>query len=170
MKTSFDECAEAQPLRDQLWMNRGEVEFWRLLQECDSRVRLQPAATKQPIAQLRRYAGGTLPDTLEEFLRHSNGLFFDADAIVFPTDRIIRETEKMRQEEGCMPIDHLLFIGALGDGDMFAFGKAKSGEWLRDVFWWEHETDSRYSCGFLIWGYVAAHVSWRHPMKHGPAV
>jgi len=50
-----------------------------------------------------------------------------------------------------MPMDSLLFIGAPGDGDMFASGQARHDEWLPDIYGWEHESD-----------YVAAHATWRH--------
>src|ERR1041385_7260075 len=43
VKTDFDLCLDAQPLRDQLWLSRGDPEFWTLLQGCDERVRLQPS-------------------------------------------------------------------------------------------------------------------------------
>jgi hypothetical protein len=111
---------------------------------------------------LTDFAGGTLPPTLEDFLRRSNGLAFEFDEIVFPSEGIIEQTLGMRHLDIAFPNEHLLFIGRLGDGDMFAFGKSQKGEWLSDVFWWEHETDSCYACGLGIWGYIANHVGWCH--------
>jgi hypothetical protein len=162
MKTEFDECSAAKPLQDRLWFSRGTAAFWTFLQVCDPRIRLHPPATDEQVGALTDFAGGKLPATLEDFLRRSNGLTFDFDEIVFPSADIIQETLRMRHPDIAFPNDHLLFIGRLGDGDMFAFGKSKKGEWLSDVFWWEHETDSCYACGSGIWGYVANHVGWRH--------
>jgi len=167
MRTDFDLCDEAQPLRNALWLSRGTSEFWKLLKECDSRVRLQPPATKDQIETLRVFAAGSLPDTLEDFLHHSDGLFFEFDEIVFPTDRAIRETLRMREMGTGLPVDlnHMMFIGASGDGDMFAFARSKSGVWLGDVYQWDHETESLYSCGLGIYGYIAGDVSYRHSVK-----
>ena len=167
VRTDFDLCDEAQPLRNALWLSRGTPEFWKLLKECDSRVRLQPPGTKEQIEKLRGFAGGSLPESLEDFLHCSNGLFFDFDEIVFPTDLAIRETLRMREMGTGIPVDlgHMLFIGATGDGDMFAFARSKSGVWLGDVYQWDHETESLFSCGLGIYGYVAGHVSWWHSVK-----
>jgi len=160
MKTDFDLWTEADPLRHELSRAGGTAEFWPLLEGCNPRIHIQPPASTAEIDKLRRFAGGSLPPTLEAFLAHSNGLSFDYDSIVLPIDRIIQLTDELRGYDGVMPMDSLLFIGELGDGDMFAFGQARNGEWLPDVYWWEHETDSRYVCGAGIWGYVAAHISW----------
>lgn len=165
MKTDFDLCEASHPLRNELTLQRQTNEFWDLLQRCDSRVKLGPPATENELAKLREYAGGTLPDCLEAFLRRSNGLRFDYDDIVFSVEQIIEETEMIRNldDDGChMPLDHLLFIGGTGDGDAFAFGKRVSGEWTTGVYQWEHETDSRYVVGLGTFGYVAAHVAWWH--------
>ena len=165
MKTDFDLCTESHALRDALWMSRCSPDFWRLLRECDPRVSLQPPATEDQLARLREYIGSNLPEDVEDFLRQSNGLRFHADYIVFSADEMIEQTEFMRRlaSEGWhMPLDHFLFIGAAGDGDMFACGRCISGEWAPFVYWWEHETDSRYFCGIGIYGYVAAHVAWWH--------
>ena len=165
MKTEFDECSAAKPLQDRLWFSRGDPAFWTFLQVCDPRIRLHPPASEDQIHALTDFAGGRLPATLEDFLRHSNGLTFDFDSIVFPSESIIQQTQKMRQLDSTIPNEHLLFIGSLGDGDMFAFAKNKMGDWLSDVFWWEHETDSCYACGLGIWGYVANHVGWCHAVS-----
>jgi hypothetical protein len=133
-----------------------------MLKECDARVKTRPPVTKRDLHRLREFAGGDLPSGLEMFLLKSNGLLFDCDTVVFSAEQIIEQSKSISRLDICMPTEHLLFIGGLGDGDMFAFGRARNGDWLHDVYWWEHETDSRYACGLGIWGYVAAHVSWRH--------
>jgi hypothetical protein len=164
-KTAFDLCEKSQPLRSKLWLNRRTDEYWRLLRECDSRVIFQPPATDAQIATLKEYAGGTIPACLEEFLRCANGLRFHYDDILFSAEMIINETESIRhlEDEGIhMPIDHLLFIGGSGDGDAFAFGKQLCGEWTSNVYWWDHEDDSRYSCASDTYDYVGAHVAWWH--------
>ncbi len=169
MKTEFDECLAAKPLQDRLWFNRGDPAFWTILQVCDPRVHLHPPASDEQIHALKNFTGGELPPTLEEFLRHSNGLTFDFDGIVFPIKSIIQQTLELRRLDGTIPNDHFLFIGSLGDGDMFAFVKNKKGDWLSDVFWWEHETDSCYACGLGIWGYVAKHIGWCHAVSDQPS-
>jgi hypothetical protein len=160
MRTEFDRCEEAQPLYSTLLSSHQSDRYWNLLASLDSRIALQSPASGEEIDALRKFAGGTLPDGMENFLLRTNGLKWDIDWLAMSCEGIISCTQQMREIPELFPNNHLLFVGGTGDGDMFCFAKTRSGKWTPKVFWWEHETENLIGFAYGIQDYVSKHVAW----------
>jgi hypothetical protein len=68
--------------------------------------------------------------------------------LVWPCERIMKDNSMFRTDadfaELYMSFDSLLFFGASGGGDQFAFAIQRDGKIHRkDIFIWNHENDSR---------------------------
>jgi hypothetical protein len=90
--------------------------------------------------------GGALPGDLRSLLLETNGIVASyGQDVVWRLDRIIDDNRIFRTSsdfaELYLPFDGLLFFGDNGGGDQFAFVLRDN---RRDIFVWDHETDSRY--------------------------
>jgi hypothetical protein len=88
----------------------------------------------------------TFPGELGSLLLETNGIIGSNGVdVVWRLDRIIEDNRTFRTStdfaELYLPFDGLLFFGDNGGGDQFAF-VLRDGR--RDIFAWDHETDSRY--------------------------
>jgi hypothetical protein len=89
--------------------------------------------------------GEALPDELRSLLLETNGIIGSNGLdVVWRLDRIIEDNRMFRTSsdfaELYLPFDGLLFFGDNGGGDQFAFVLRDN---RRDIFVWDHETDSR---------------------------
>jgi hypothetical protein len=90
-----------------------------------------------------------LPADLKGFLLESNGLAaYYSSPLIWPTHEIIQQNRQFRDNpefaQLYMPFDSLLFFGAEGNGDQFAY-RILAGQ-IRDTSWiyhWDHELDNR---------------------------
>ncbi|MFI9213954.1 SMI1/KNR4 family protein [Streptomyces sp. NPDC053253] len=97
------------------------------------------------LADAERRLGCGLPDELRQLLLESDGIIgHTAVDTVWPAERIAERNLFFRSDRSFaqlyMPFDALLFFGDNGGGDQFAFVQTPQ---RRDIFVWEHETDSR---------------------------
>jgi hypothetical protein len=111
-------------------------------------------ATSESIEAAEAAVGCRLPEDLRALLLESDGVRDEHGfELVFDAERVAGVNREMRTTpdfaELYMPFDPLLFFGAVGNGDLFAF-RILAGE-VRDddIFAWDHETDSRTQ---LSWG------------------
>jgi len=108
----------------------------------------QPASESQ-LAAVEQAIKIRLPDTLRDFLLEADGVTADyGSGVIWSAADIQKNNQKFRTDAGFrslyMPFDHLLFFGADGGGDRFAFAIHADGQIHKhDVFRWEHENDSR---------------------------
>jgi SMI1 / KNR4 family (SUKH-1) len=90
--------------------------------------------------------GEALPPDLGSLLMETNGIIGpDGLDVVWRLARIVEDNRTFRTSsdlaELYLPFDGLLFFGDNGGGDQFAFVLRDN---RRDIFVWDHETDSRY--------------------------
>ena len=111
-------------------------------------------ASVESIAAAEAAVGCALPDELRALLLESDGARDQYGfELVFAAAAIAEFNHGMRTTpdfaEIYMPFDPLLFFGASGNGDLFAY-RILAGE-VRDddIFVWDHETDSRTQ---VSWG------------------
>jgi hypothetical protein len=89
-----------------------------------------------------------LPDELRALVLASDGVRGEYELrLVWSVEKIANENLAFRENADFrtlyMPFDHLLFFGDAGNGDQFAFTVLAGEVRRRDVFVWNHETDSR---------------------------
>ena len=111
-------------------------------------------ASAESIAAAEAAVGCALPDELRGLLVESDGVRDQYGfELVFRAAELAEQNRGMRSQpdfaELYMPFDPLLFFGASGNGDLFAY-RILAGE-VRDddIFVWDHETDSRTQ---VTWG------------------
>jgi hypothetical protein len=110
--------------------------------------RLAAPTTEDTIAVAETATGCRLPDELRALLLESDGVRDDYGfELVFSAERIAAINREMRTladfAELYMPFDPLLFFGASGNGDLFAYRILVGSVRDTDIFVWDHETDSR---------------------------
>lgn len=120
-------------------------------------MRLKPGApaTAKSIMEVYGYLHSPLPPALEQFWGVADGLRFEVNTLVFSTAGFIAENRRIRNLPDRMPFEGLFFIGAMGDGDMFAMRRTSADQWNPSVMIWEHETDRRYEVAESLVEYVA---------------
>lgn len=112
-------------------------------------VEFGPPAGEDSLARLEQALGTPLPASLREFLLEADGLRGDYGSEVIWSARDIQERNGECRSDAdlrrlYMPFDHLLFFGDDGGGDRFAFAIQANGQIRkRDIYRWDHETDSR---------------------------
>lgn len=129
----------------------AETGSWRMLIEgLAADAEFTTGASEDQIAKVVEEALGIpLPDDLKSLLLESDGVRADysADviwscAVLVEQNLVFRRFQDFR--ELYMPFDNLLFIGADGGGDQFAYAIHANGEIAKsDVYRWDHETDGR---------------------------
>ena len=105
--------------------------------------------------------GYRLPNELRELLQESNGIYLQRAEwqLILKIEDLQKDNLHMWRAKwlhSYMPLSNLLFFGAAGNGDLFAFPISRGGEVKSDVFVWNHEDDSRLCCApslrtFLLW-------------------
>jgi hypothetical protein len=124
-------------------------------------------ASAPDLAAAEATVGCALPRSLRQLLQESDGLHGEYGfEVVFSASEIARQNHEMRTTEGFaelyMPFDCLLFIGAEGNGDLYAFPILAGGADDLHVFVWDHETDSRTAIASGLAGYVKGERwAWR---------
>ncbi|HEY7520373.1 MAG TPA: SMI1/KNR4 family protein [Methylomirabilota bacterium] len=110
--------------------------------------RFQPPASADQLRQVEAALGVTLPPDLESFLLESNGVAaYYSSPLVWSATEIIEQNLLFRRNpdfrELYMPFDALLFFGAEGNGDQFAY-RILDGQ-IREawIYEWDHESDNR---------------------------
>lgn len=106
---------------------------------------LQPPASEAALVECEQALGHPLGEDLHALLRETNGVLGPYGlGLVWPVERIASDNFMFRSSSEFaalyMPFDSLLFFADAGNGDQFAHVlRARR----RDVFVWDHETDSR---------------------------
>ena len=123
--------------------------MWReLVSRLFDDARFQPPATADQLRQVESALAVTLPADLRSLLLESNGVaaYYSAP-LVWSAAELIEQNVLFRGKpefrELYMPFDSLLFFGAEGNGDQFAY-RILGGQ-IREawVYEWDHESDDR---------------------------
>lgn len=106
------------------------------------------AASAREIAHAERELGIEFPDELRQLLAVSNGVSANySAALIWPVDEIIEQNRHFRSSrafaELYAPFTDLLFFGAEGNGDLFAYRVGEGRVADTSVYEWDHETDAR---------------------------
>jgi SMI1-KNR4 cell-wall len=117
-----------------------------------------PPATTQDLKACERELRHPLPPDLRQLLLESNGVEGEYGlGLIWSAGRIAADNVMFRRSPQFarlyMPFDPLLFFADAGNGDQFGFVLRDD---RRDVFVWNHETDSR------TWAApsLAAYLEW----------
>jgi len=103
--------------------------------------------------------GVELNPEFRQLLHVCNGVTVEDDIIVplWSIEEIVLETLSRRNDpeprQYHMPMSHLVFIGAGGNGDLYAIGVSATGVMSQRVFLWDHETDGRHWVADSLEGY-----------------
>ncbi len=124
--------------------------MWRdLILAIDPEAVCQPPANTEQIVHLEAALGVKLPTELADLLREMNGAEVSYVSIVWSTGEIAQRNIALRRQgradglpEGHMPVEHLLFFGDRGSGDLYGFPIGLEGV-RNEVFLWDHEDDSQ---------------------------
>jgi hypothetical protein len=104
--------------------------------------------TSEALAEADVTLGAALPASLRELLLDSDGITVDEGIqIVWSLRRIVADNLTFRSgalfRGSYMPFDSLMFFGDEGNGDQYGFVVLEGAVSRRDVFRWDHESDSR---------------------------
>lgn len=128
---------------------KGVVSWRERAKTCDPDATLHPPAPSSLIREAEKKLGIELPISLKDIYSESNGIFMNTGANTIMTIQdMVAENLQLRSEEDFrelyMPFDNLLFFGAAGNGDLWAFGIKMNGD-LDDLnlYGWNHENDAR---------------------------
>lgn len=98
----------------------------------------------------------SFPEDLVEILREVGSVTLRGIPVIWSASDIVRENLDLRNSQDLselyMPFEPLLFFGAGGGGDLFAF--VRKPERDRDVFVWDHESDGRWHVAFSLRDYL----------------
>lgn len=121
----------------------------RLVKKAASDAEFAAPAVAPDLETVEQALGIQLPQDLRELLLESDGVKAHyGSGVVWSASEIRKQNELFRTDEGFkelyMPFDNLLFFGADGGGDQFAFAiHADKRIHKRDIFRWKHESDER---------------------------
>jgi len=124
--------------------------MWRdLILAIDPEAVCHPPASSDQLAQLQGIMGVSLPTELADLLREMNGVeVVYGLGLIWSTEDIAQRNIELRRNwqpngmmRGYMSVDHLLFFGDRGNGDLYGFPITPEGV-RNDVFLWNHEDDS----------------------------
>lgn len=106
-----------------------------------------PASAKE-IAHAERELGVEFPGELRQLLAETNGVSANYSApLVWPVDEIIEQNRHFRSSKAFAelyaPFTDLLFFGAEGNGDLFAYRVTEGRVADTAIHEWDHETDGR---------------------------
>jgi hypothetical protein len=105
-------------------------------------------ASPTALAELEAALGLPIPAELRSLLAESNGLEDRyRTGVLWPAAEIARRNQAFRTNpefrDLYMPFEPLLFFGDVGNGDQFFYRVLGGAARERDVYVWDHETDSR---------------------------
>jgi cell wall assembly regulator SMI1 len=126
--------------------SRGPAVWRELIERLYDDAEFAAPASDTEIDQIELRLGQTVPETLRELLRETNGVLGDSSRLVWSAQEIIRENAGFRQDAEFaalyMSFDQLMFMADNGGGDQFAHVRVPR-RGLDDVFVWDHESDTR---------------------------
>jgi len=123
--------------------------MWRELMEAVcAECNFQPPASDDSLAEAERALGVALPSDLRSLYLETNGVTDKYGDGIWPVEQVVKDNLELRRlfanSDLYMSFDALLFFGDAGNGDQFFFPIQTDGNInRRDVFVWDHETDSR---------------------------
>jgi hypothetical protein len=124
-------------------------------------IALHDPATTDQIAEAERDLGVRFHEALRSILAATNGVVGPLGYwLVWPAEMIVTQNRQYRtspQLKGCfMPFDHLLFIGEVGNGDLYGYPIMADGNarYRNDIFRWDHETDARTEAAVSLRHYL----------------
>jgi hypothetical protein len=111
-------------------------------------ARFYAPASTQDIERAERNLGVQFPAELRELLLETNGASAHySSPFVWPVEEIAEQNRQFRSNSSFkglyMPFDDLLFFGAEGNGDQFAYRIVDGRISDPSVYEWDHETDGR---------------------------
>lgn len=106
-----------------------------------------PASARE-IGHAERELGMAFPDELRQLLRETNGVSANYSApLIWPVEEIIAQNRHFRSSPAFAklyaPFTDLLFFGAEGNGDQFAYRAVEGQVGDTTIYEWDHETDAR---------------------------
>lgn len=118
-----------------------------------------PASVRE-IAHAERELGIEFPAELRQLLLATNGVSANHGApLVWPVDEIIAQNRHFRSSREFAtlyaPFADLLFFGAEGNGDQFAYRIDDGRVGDHSIFEWDHETDARAIFSADLKGYFS---------------
>ena len=118
------------------------------LQDISVDCQFTSPASEEELAAVEQALKVRLPEDLAALLRETNGLLGEYElGLIWSCDRIQSDNLMSRGnpdfKELYMPFDALLFFGDAGNGDQFAFSICSGAIRRKDIFVWDHESDSR---------------------------
>src|SRR5258708_7361503 len=124
---------------------------WRKwLPTLDPDIELRQPAIESSIDAAEAALNLKFPDDLKNLLLATDGVVGSFKYwLVWPTAKIVEQNHHYRSfadfKSLYMPFDNLLFIGEVGNGDLFAYPIMASGsaQEKNDIFRWRHESDDR---------------------------
>lgn len=116
-----------------------------LIRGLEPDAEFQSPAADEAILACEQTLGHRLGPDLAALLRETNGVHGKYGlGLIWPIEQIAADNDAFRTSPDFaklyMPFDPLLFFADAGNGDQFAFVLRDQ---RRDVFVWDHETDSR---------------------------
>ncbi|MER7107895.1 SMI1/KNR4 family protein [Streptomyces sp. NPDC000229] len=152
-------------LRRLLEFTMTRCTVWReLIGSVGPDVTFHGSESEETIAALEQSLSCRLPPDLGEVLSEVGGVSCRGVPVLWTAEEVLRENRALRDDPDFadlyMPFDPLLFFGGGGGGgggDLFAF--IRNPERDRDIFLWEHESDSRYRVAFSLRDYLRQAIS-----------
>ncbi len=100
------------------------------------------------IRQAEKALGRELPGELKSLYAECDGVLRLSTPIVMPLAALLETNQFQRTRDSIrslyMPLDHLLFFGEEGNGDLFAFPIVMDGTYgTQNIYEWNHENDAR---------------------------
>ena len=120
-----------------------------MVKKASSDAEFASPASESQLAAVEQSLAIQLPSDLRELLLEFDGVTAHyGSGLVWSASKILEQNQMFRTNEAFkelyMPFDHLLFFGADGGGDQFAFAIHADGQiHKRDIFRWKHESDER---------------------------
>jgi len=145
-------------------MWRERLIMWReLVSRLFDDARFRSPATAHELQEVESALGLTLPADLRSLLLESNGVAADYSApLVWSAAEMIEQNLLFRRNpefrELYMPFDALLFFGAEGNGDQFAYRILDGQIRESSIYGWNHESDNREWFAHDLMDYFARSV------------
>jgi hypothetical protein len=127
----------------------GTPTWKQSVKKAASDAKFASPASESQIVAVEQALSIKLPQALRELLLESDGVRAHYGAgVVWSSSEIQKQNQMFRTNREFkglyMPFDHLLFFGADGGGDQFAFAIHADGQIHKnDIFRWKHESDER---------------------------
>jgi hypothetical protein len=134
--------------------------MWReLIKSLTNECTFFPPASFAQLVAVEKALAVTLPDELRELLAETNGVKGEYGFwLVWPTEKIEKDNLFFRSfpdfRELYMPFEPLLFFAEYANSDLYAYIITSVGITRRDIFIWEHESDSRREYTFGLARYL----------------